>query len=151
MYPLLQDTIKSHFNAFFQGYRDKSTIPLYLFLCGAGTGKSRNAQEFQQSPASCLGLAEDKELKVRIKTAWACHVSFENGTSPSETESSAIHAIGTRMLSQLPHKGLDEVMRDYVEPHPLDVLRLVATHTGQDLKDATVVLVVGRWTASLHG
>ncbi|KAK3821633.1 MAG: hypothetical protein J3Q66DRAFT_154461 [Benniella sp.] len=143
LYPLLRDTIKSHFNAFFQGHRDKTMIPLYLFLCGAGTGKSRNAQEFQQSLVSCLSLADDNELKGRIKTAWAFHVSLENGTSPSESESDPIHAIGTRMLSQLlPHKGLDEVMRDYVEPHPLEVLRLVTKHTRRSLKDATVILVV---------
>ncbi|KAF9996051.1 hypothetical protein BGZ65_008337, partial [Modicella reniformis] len=142
LYAILRDTTRSHHKDFFRGLRDKSTIPMYLFLCGAGTGKSRNAQEFHRSLISCLA-EEDKELKVMIENAWVFHVGFENGSSHLEMESDPLQAIGIRMLLQLlPDNNLDEIMQDYEEPHPIDVLRLVARHTGQNLKSATVVLVV---------
>ncbi|KAF8910684.1 hypothetical protein BGZ58_005906, partial [Dissophora ornata] len=123
--------------------RDKSTIPLYLFLCGAGTGKSRNAQEFQHSAASCLTDEEDRELRGRIAHAWVFHVSLENGASPLETEVDPIKAIGYRMLLQLlPEKRLRDVLEDYETVHPMHVLDLVAKGASRDLRSATVILVV---------
>ncbi|KAG0342727.1 hypothetical protein BG000_002072 [Podila horticola] len=142
LYDTLRPEIKDHYRDFFQGQRDKSTIPLYLFLCGAGTGKSRNAQEFHQSAISCLN-EEDRELRNRIEHAWVFHVSLENGASPLKKEVDPIEAIGNRMLLQLlPDKRLRDVMQDYEELHPMHVLDLVARGTGQDLREATVILVV---------
>ncbi|KAF9328712.1 hypothetical protein BG006_008144 [Podila minutissima] len=143
LYDTLRQAIKGHYSAFFHGRRDKSTIPLYLFLCGAGTGKSRNAQEFHQSATACLIEDEDRELRKRIEDAWVFHVSLENGVSLLENEVSPIEAIGCRMLLQLlPDKRLRNVMQDYKELHPMNVLDLVAKGTGQHLRDATVILVV---------
>jgi hypothetical protein len=110
LYDTLRDAIRSHHDYFIRGFRDKSTMPLYLFLCGDGTGRSRNAQEFHQSLVSCLA-EEDKELKDKIEKAWVFHVSLENCTSPEITEPDPIKAIGIRKLSQhLPDKALHEVM-----------------------------------------
>ncbi|GJJ78218.1 hypothetical protein EMPS_10577 [Entomortierella parvispora] len=143
LYGTLRESIKDHYSDFFKGLRDKSTIPLYLFLCGAGTGKSRNAQEFHQSAILCLTEEEDQELRSKIEHAWVFHVSLENGVSPLEKEVYPIEAIGTRMLLQLlPDKRLRDVMEDYKEVHPMHVLDLVARGNGRDLRSATVILVV---------
>ncbi|KAG0271060.1 hypothetical protein BGZ95_001193, partial [Linnemannia exigua] len=142
LYDNLRHSIRDHHHNFFKGLRDKSTIPLYLFLSGAGTGKSRNAQEFHQSAVSCL-TEEDRELRNRIEHAWVFHVSLENGTSPLFQEVDPIEAVGNRMLLQLlPDKSLDDVVGVYESARPMQVLGLVARGTGQDLKSATVVLVV---------
>ncbi|KAG0350780.1 hypothetical protein BG005_009679, partial [Podila minutissima] len=120
------------------------TMPLYLFLSGAGTGKSRNAQEFHQSALNCLTEEDDPDLRDGIGKAWVFHVTLENGTSPSTKElRDPIRAIGSRMLLQLlPDKELYHVQEDYEEPHPRQVLDLVARYFNQDLKSAKVILVV---------
>ncbi|KAG0287648.1 hypothetical protein BGZ97_007036, partial [Linnemannia gamsii] len=106
------------------------------------TGKSRNAEEFHQSAVSCL-TENDQELRNRIEHAWVFHVSLENGTSPLIQEVDPIEAVGNRMLLQLlPDKRLNDVVGAYEGVHPMHVLDLVATRTGQDLKSATVILVV---------
>ncbi|KAF9372310.1 hypothetical protein CPB97_001349 [Podila verticillata] len=46
------------------------------------------------------------------------------------------------LLQLLPGKELYNVLEDYEEPHPNQVLGLVARNSGQDLKSATVILVV---------
>ncbi|KAK3826764.1 MAG: hypothetical protein J3R72DRAFT_12604 [Linnemannia gamsii] len=143
LYVNLRHRIRDHYNDFFQGLRDKSTIPLYLFLCGAGTGKSRNAQEFHQSAVSCLTEEEDRELRNRIEHAWVFHVSLENGTSLLVQEVDPIEAVGSRMLLQLlPDKCIDDIVGVYENVRPMHVLGLLAQGTGQDLKSATVILVV---------
>ncbi|KAG0265479.1 hypothetical protein DFQ27_000616 [Actinomortierella ambigua] len=136
--------IKKHHDDYFQGRRDKSTIPLYLFLGGAGTGKSRNAQEFHRSAALCLTEKEDRELRKSVEEAWVFHVSLEDDLSLlAEKETDPIEAIGSRMLLQLlPDKGLRDVIQGYKEPHPMDVLKLVAKKSDVDLRSATVMLVV---------
>ncbi|KAG0330716.1 hypothetical protein BG000_011552 [Podila horticola] len=124
--------------------RDKSTMPLYLFLSGAGTGKSRNAQEFHRSALNCLTEEDDPDLTDGIRKAWVFHVTLENGISPSAKElEDPIRAIGSRMLLQLlPGKELHDILDDYEEPRPIQVLGLVARGYDQDLKSATVILVV---------
>ncbi|GJJ77568.1 hypothetical protein EMPS_09927 [Entomortierella parvispora] len=143
LYDELLPTIRDHFDNFSKGLRDKSNIPLYLFLSGAGTGKSRNAQEFHHSARLCL-TENDQELQNKIGHAWVFHVTLENGTSVSERElNDPIHAIGIRMLQQLlPGKDIYEVQREYVEPHPMDVLDLIAHNAGLKKELATVILVV---------
>ncbi|KAF9321817.1 hypothetical protein BG003_010841 [Podila horticola] len=142
LYDTLREEIKDHYRDFSRGLIDKSTIPLYLFLGGAGTGKSRNAQEFHQPAISCL-TEEDRDLRNKIKHAWVFHVSFEKGTSPWVKETDHIKAIGKRMLLQLlPDMRLRDVMQSYEEVHPMRVLDLVARGTGQDLRSATVILIV---------
>ncbi|KAK3819964.1 MAG: hypothetical protein J3Q66DRAFT_335951 [Benniella sp.] len=142
LYETLRCAIKDHYRDFFRGWRDKTTIPLYLFLGGAGTGKSRNAQEFHRSAIACLA-GEDHDLRSRIEHAWVFHVSLENDTSPLGKENDPIEAIGSRMLLQLlPDKRLRHVMEAYKELHPMYVLDLVARGADRDLKSATVILVV---------
>ncbi|KAI8598234.1 hypothetical protein EDD21DRAFT_193182 [Dissophora ornata] len=141
LYEMLRKEIRDHYRNYINGAQDKTTMPLYLFLCGAGTGKSRNAQEFHRSAHLCLS-DDDNELRHRIENAWVFHVSLENGISP-RPEEVPFKAIGNRMLLQLlPDKELVDIIRDYEFPEPMDVLRLLARNTGQDLKSATVILVV---------
>ncbi|KAF9580471.1 hypothetical protein BGW38_002878 [Lunasporangiospora selenospora] len=142
LYDILRRTMKDHHNDFFSGLRDKSTIPLYLFLSGAGTGKSRNAQEFHQSALACLN-EEDQALRNRIMNAWVFHVSLENGASLLVKEVDPMEAIANRMLLQLlPDKRLRDVVAAYEDVHPMTVLGLVAKGANQDLRSATVILVV---------
>jgi hypothetical protein len=140
---ILQKEIREHYESFLQGKRDKSNIPLYLFLSGAGTGKSRNASEFHQTAISCLSTSKDKDLLARIKDAYVFHVSYENGTSLRPNEDPFM-AIGSRMLFQLLREEMvfDEVRSRYEPPHPLSVLSLVAKYRNRDLKDITVILIV---------
>src|SRR6266498_2929917 len=89
--------IKQHHAHYRAGQIDKIHMPLYLFLAGAGTGKSRNASEFHQTAVECLS-DEDEELKNKLRNAWVFHVSLENGSSLREEETIAFRAIGNRML-----------------------------------------------------
>ncbi|KAF9310054.1 hypothetical protein BG003_008980 [Podila horticola] len=144
LFTALRPAIKDHYDDFKGDRRHKSTMPLYLFLSGAGTGKSRNAQEFHRSVLDCLTEEDDPDLRDGIRKAWVFHVTLENGISPSVTElEDPIRAIGSRMLLQLlPGKELHDILDDYKEPHPIQVLSLVARGFNQDLKSATVILVV---------
>ena len=64
---ILRRELKSHYENFILGRFDKLNLPIYLFLSGAGTGKSRNANEFHQTAITCLSAQEDEELLTRIK------------------------------------------------------------------------------------
>ncbi|UZO18349.1 uncharacterized protein OCT59_009664 [Rhizophagus irregularis] len=138
---ILQKTIREHFDAFLKGDFDKTNIPIYLFLSGAGTGKSRNANEFQQTAIS--SVSKDKDLLARIKDAYVFNVSYENGTALRPREDPFL-AIGTRMLFQLLREEMDfdEVRLTYEPPSPMSVLSLVAKYRNRDLKDITVILIV---------
>ncbi|KAF9424621.1 hypothetical protein BGZ76_003497 [Entomortierella beljakovae] len=141
LYGILRNEISEHFEHFIAGEQDKTTIPLYLFLSGAGTGKSRNAQEFHHSAYQCL--AGHDPLRTRIENAWVFHVSLENGTSPMENEPTVRRAIANRMLLQLmPDSTVDTIAALYLVPDPKSVLQLIAKHTGQDLESAVFILVV---------
>src|SRR4051794_5915121 len=58
---ILQETVK-HYNHFENKRDDKTHRPIYLFLSGAGTGKSRNATEFHDTLIKCLRDTKDSEL-----------------------------------------------------------------------------------------
>ncbi|CAG8455748.1 11633_t:CDS:2 [Acaulospora colombiana] len=118
--------------------------PEPLLYTSAGTGKSRNANEFHQTAITCLSAQEDEELLTRIKEAWVFHVTYENGFDLREDESRPYHAIGTRMLFQLLREKmtLNKIIETYEPPDPLDVVTLIAKHYNQDLKNITVILVV---------
>ncbi|KAF0345698.1 putative crinkler family protein [Gigaspora margarita] len=124
---ILQRELKKHYKNFLLGRFDKMTLPLYLFLSGAGSGKSRNANEFHQTAISCLSTQEDKELLTRIKEAWVFFVSYENGTSLRNNEYQPYLAIGTRMLLQLLRErmNLDKIIEIYDPPSPLEVVLLL--------------------------
>src|SRR6185369_15242937 len=90
---ILRRELKDHYENFILGRIDKLNLPLYLFLSGAGTGKSRNANEFHQTAITCLSEPEDKELLTRIKEAWVFLVSYESGTTLRSEESSPYLAV----------------------------------------------------------
>ncbi|CAI2189932.1 16769_t:CDS:2 [Funneliformis geosporum] len=141
---ILRRELKSHYENFILGRFDKLNLPIYLFLSGAGTGKSRNANEFHQTAITCLSAQEDDELLARIKEAWVFLVSYENGFALRSDESHPYLAIGTRMLFQLLREKmrLHEIIETYKPPDPLDVVSVIAKHHNRDLKNVTVILVV---------
>ncbi|CAG8616900.1 19902_t:CDS:2 [Dentiscutata erythropus] len=122
------------------GLFDKLNLPIYLFLSGAGTGKSRNANEFHQTAITCLLAQEDEELLTRIKEAWVFHVTYENGFGLREDESRPYYAIGTRMLFR-DKMTLNKIIETYEPPDPL-VVTLIAKHHNQDLRNVTAILVI---------
>ncbi|KAL1916177.1 uncharacterized protein VTP21DRAFT_6181 [Calcarisporiella thermophila] len=143
LYSILQKELLTHIQYYQGGHIDKTTMPLYLFLSGAGTGKSRNATEFHRSLLECLP-EEQLELRSKIRDAWVFHVSLENGSSIIDgLEPDAYLAIGTRMLWQLlPESKLTQVINKYKAPDPTSVIELVAKFEGIDPNEATIILVV---------
>jgi hypothetical protein len=116
---LNQGTTKQHVRALYNttyinGHIDKQHIPLYLFLSGAGTGKSRNAAELHKTAYDCFNgthfpknkdgeLAKrEEELAQMLENPFIFYISLENGTSLSRLrDQDPWKAIGSRMLLQL--------------------------------------------------
>jgi hypothetical protein len=86
---------------------DKTYIPTYFYLGGAGTGKSRHASEFASSVQNAIPLCNKHplypELEQRFKAPlYVFNISFDNGTPLTvEERSDPWNAIGVRMLDQL--------------------------------------------------
>jgi hypothetical protein len=141
---ILQKEFKDHYRYFSQNQFDKAYMPIYFFLSGAGTGKSRNATEFYNTVLNCLiKYNNNSELINMVQNALVFNVSFENGTSLRQAESDTYKAIGTRMLSQLlPKMNIDEIISTYEAPYPWEVLQLVAENKKKDLKKITVFLII---------
>lgn len=57
---ILREEVEEHFNNYENKLFDKNTIPLYLFLSGAGTGKSRNATELDKAVYKCFDVLISK-------------------------------------------------------------------------------------------
>src|SRR4051794_24390993 len=93
--------------------------PTYFYIAGAGSGKSRNANEFHKSVLNSLSQ-EHTELRTKIADAWVFHVSLENGWSLLTGEKGTT-AIGTRMLCQCLAQRLEAVITNYEAPYPYDV------------------------------
>ncbi|KAJ1554030.1 hypothetical protein HK096_005287 [Nowakowskiella sp. JEL0078] len=94
---------------------DKSNIPLYCVLSGAGSGKSKFLNELPTVAIEAISLIsvtqEDTYLKEllleRLRKAFVFNLSFENGTSLNTSiETDPYTAIGNRMLYQLIGKGI---------------------------------------------
>jgi hypothetical protein len=144
-----------HHQAYSQGLIDIKTIPLYLFLSGADTGKSRNASELHILARQCFDGTyskelEDRELADRLMDPYVFHVSLENGTSLEEEEESW-SGIGLRMLLQLlpEYKGtnmtISKLNKLIVPPTPNEVISCmeVAEPVGALKKKALVLVVDG--------
>jgi hypothetical protein len=136
-----------HYTAYINGLIDKQHIPLYLFLSGAGTGKSRNAAELHKTAYDCFNgtlfpkhkdaeLAKREEKLARmLENAFVFHISLENGTSLGYYDSDPWTAIGSRMLLQLlgepDNTGwklqtrIDQIVNKWHPPEPETVLDLV--------------------------
>lgn len=146
---LVQPVLEEHFEAYLRGSTDKNNTPLYLFLGGAGTGKSKNAMEFPQTLISCAN--GDSDLRGRLMKAKVFLVSLENGTSITSLEEDRnmdpLQIVGTRMLLQLLHGetyfGVDRVLQEFEPPWPIEVLQAVAQGEGEDLyHEFTGIIIV---------
>jgi hypothetical protein len=141
LHKIIQKELSDHFAHFLEGKRDKNEVPLYLFLAGAGTGKSRNATEFHNTLIQSSPVQSD--LRRRLNDAVVFHVSFENGTSLRHQErSNPMDAIAHRMLHQLLGGTLDSILTRYIAPSAVTVFELVAKARGVNFKDLAGVLIV---------
>jgi hypothetical protein len=147
LYEILATNVLNHYVRYKSDEIDKTYIPAYFYLGGAGTGKSRHGLEFASSLKEAITLRSQHplhdELAQRLKKPFIFHVSFENGTPlTTEEKSNPWNAIGTRMLHQLLGKPIDDIRDQYVAD-PAAVFRLVAMAQKVDLyDDFTGILVV---------
>ncbi|KIX08519.1 uncharacterized protein Z518_03175 [Rhinocladiella mackenziei CBS 650.93] len=147
LYKIIAPNVLEHYTRYKKNQADKVYVPIYFYLGGAGTGKSRHGSEFASSVQQAITLhTEHKlypELAQRLKTAFVFHVSFENETFLTDEEKSKPwNAVGVRMLRQLLGGNIERIRRKYVAT-PCDVFRLVAAAENVDLyNDFTGILVV---------
>jgi len=147
LYKTIAPNVLEHYIKYKENQVDKTYAPIYFYLGGAGTGKSRHGSEFASSVQKAIELHPEHhlyhELAQRLKTAYVFHVSFENGTPlTSEEEGNPWYAVGVRMLHQLLGGDLELISSKYVAT-PGDVFRLVAAAENVDLyNDFTGILVV---------
>ncbi|KAL1965212.1 hypothetical protein VTN77DRAFT_5966 [Rasamsonia byssochlamydoides] len=121
---------------------------MYFFLGGAGTGKSRNAMEFPRTLISCSDKGSD--LRRRLEKAKVFLVSLENGTSITPLEKKrkvdSLRVIGARILLQLlpdeTYFDVEQVLRDFDPPTPMEVLQSVADGEGEDIYDEFTGIVI---------
>lgn len=139
---VLSTAIDSHYQSFKLGHIDKTTIPTYLYLSGAGTGKSRHASEFYQ--ILLKSLPEETELRGRLESAWVFHTTLENGSSLNyhERAQDGMTAIGSRILLQLLGGSLTNILDTYQAPHPETIFHLIAKNEKKDMSQQTIILVV---------
>ncbi|RHZ64406.1 hypothetical protein Glove_325g15 [Diversispora epigaea] len=139
----LKNAIRNHFKFWKAGQCEKTTIPQYFILAGAGEGKSRTAQELPKLLIECTN--DDVDLQNRLRSALVFNLSLENGTKLlREVEKNSSHAIGNRMLFQLlqqPGESWDDYMDRY-NVNPAGVLRRVAKHRNQELNDLNVIVIL---------
>ncbi|RHZ89391.1 hypothetical protein Glove_15g40 [Diversispora epigaea] len=139
----LKNAIRDHFKFWKAGQREKTTIPQYFILAGAGEGKSRTAQELPKLLIECTN--DDVDLQNRLRSDLVFNLSLENGTILlRKVENNSSYAIGNRMLFQLlqqPGESWDNYMDRY-NVNPADVLRRVAKHRNQELNDLNVIVIL---------
>jgi hypothetical protein len=156
LYEELATNVFKHYSYYKKDQIDKAYIPSYLYLGGAGTGKSRHGSEFASSIQEAINLRiQDPlyhELAQRLKKAYVFHVSFENGTSLMNKEKSdPWNAVGVRMLKQLLNEPIEYISKRYLAD-PRTIFRLVAAAENVDLyNDFTGILVVDGMQAALTG
>jgi hypothetical protein len=147
LYETLATNVLEHYGHYQANQIDKTYMPAYFYLGGAGTGKSRHASEFASSIQEAITLRTQHplyhDLAQRLKTAFVFHVSFENGTPlTAEERGNPWEAVGVRMLHQLLDEPIEDIRSRYVA-EPSTVFRLVAAAEKVDLyDDFTGILVV---------
>ncbi|KAF8455009.1 hypothetical protein BGX38DRAFT_1267617 [Terfezia claveryi] len=124
---------------------------MYSFVSAVGTGKSRNAQEFQNTCIEALKayeppFAECPGFQKRLQEARVFHIVLENGTSYTKLEGqNPDEILGARILLQV--KGLDSLRAVYKKeiPPTIDILKAIARSDGKDFKEewAAILLVDG--------
>jgi hypothetical protein len=165
LYKIIGPRVRHHYIRYKKNQLDKTYVPIYFYLGGAGTGKSRHASEFASSVQEAIRLDAERhaerhaelhtnddhcnlcdlynELLQRLEKAFIFHVSFENGTSLTlEEKSEPLNAVGVRMLHQLLGGNIQDVRGKY-DAIPSDVFELVAAAKNVDLyNDFTGILVI---------
>ena len=141
LYETLATNVLQHYECYSSNKIDKTYMPIYFYLGGAGTGKSRHASEFAFSVQEAI--KSHTSLAQRLKNPFVFHVSFENGTPLLEDEMSNLwNAVGVRMLQQLLREPINQIRSRYVA-EPSSIFQLVAAKANVDLyKDFTGILVV---------
>ncbi|CAG8723628.1 13130_t:CDS:2, partial [Funneliformis mosseae] len=74
----LKEAIHDHYKFWKARQREKTKIPEYFILAGAGEGKSRTAQELPRLLIECTD--SDADLQNCLKDALVFNLSFKNGT-----------------------------------------------------------------------
>jgi hypothetical protein len=164
LYERLASNVLEHYTQYKKGNIDKIYAPIYFYLGGAGTGKSRHGSEFASSVKEAIRLDHAKlhtdkdgckhcdlcdrcdfynELLQRLENAFVFHVSFENGTSLTPEEmNNPMNAVGIRMLHQLLGGDIEDIRSKYVVT-PRNVFQLVAAAKNIGLNnDFTGILVI---------
>jgi hypothetical protein len=160
LYERLASNVLEHYTQYKMGNIDKIYAPIYFYLGGAGTGKSRHGSEFASSVKEAIRLHAKfhtdndrckhcglcdlyNELLQRLENAFVFHVSFENGTSLTPEEiSNPMNAVGIRMLHQLLGGDIEDIRSEYVAT-PRNIFQLVAAAKNVDLdNDFTGILII---------
>ncbi|CAG8631663.1 229_t:CDS:1, partial [Paraglomus occultum] len=140
---VLREALITHYENFMLGKTDKGSIPVYMILSGAGTGKSRTATELQGLAIECTD--DQPELCNRLKEALVFNLSFENGTAfDVALEKDTQEAIGKRMLFQL----IDDInswqtfIKNCPNVIPDQIFDKIAASYGKSTKDLTIFLTI---------
>ncbi|CAG8713490.1 11753_t:CDS:2, partial [Funneliformis caledonium] len=151
---IFQNELFDHYKYWRNEQIDKTYIPLYFLLSGAGTGKSHTATELPRLSKKYAEDIDDADLKKALEKPFVFNISFENGTPLNLKEEKApTQAIALRMLHQLLGKttAWDIIMRRYIAS-PSDVLNLISMHHKISRQDMTIFLIIdGLQTALKDG
>ncbi|CAG8650524.1 1473_t:CDS:2 [Funneliformis mosseae] len=150
---IFQNELFDHYRYWRNGQIDKTYIPLYFLLSGAGTGKSRTATELPRLAKKYAEDIDNADLKKALEKPFVFNISFENGTPLNLKEEKApTQAIALRMLHQLLGKttAWDTIMRKYIAS-PSDVLNLILIYHKISRQDMTIFLIVDGLQTALQG
>lgn len=130
---------------------NKMAIPLYLFLSGVGTGKSRNAAELHKTAYRCFngsypGMDRNDKLADRLQDPIVFHISLEKVSIQLE-DVDPWKAIGYRMLLHFLDGNKTDLYtfhRTWNPPLPEDILHLLVASDGSklELETKTIILIV---------
>jgi hypothetical protein len=168
----LRSSMFEHYTTYINGFIDKQSIPLYLFLSGAGTGKSRNAAELHKTAYNCFNGThfpkhKDAELAKReeklaqmLETPFVFHISLENGTGLGFYDLDPWTAIGSRMLLQLLgepdnkdwnlQNRIDKIIKKWHPPNPVEVINSVISKDESKTR-AVFIIVDGLHNVEIFG
>lgn len=144
LYQTIAPNVLQHYNNYKANKIDKTYVPIYFYLGGTGTGKSRHASEFASSVLKAATRhTNDVQLVNRLKRSFVFHISFEGGTPLAFDElNDPWNAIGVRMLHQLLDEPIADIRNRYAAD-PSTVLELVAEAEHVDFyEEFTGILVV---------
>jgi Crinkler effector protein N-terminal domain len=98
----LMSEIRCHYHAWRRGNIDKQSHPLFMYVDGPGTGKSRFLDEFPTLIKQQMACEDDVEMKQLVQCAYTFKLTFGHETCDNHRSFAYPTAlIGTRMLYQL--------------------------------------------------